>query len=493
MTSRELLASEAVAMAALGAAAALGTVFVAWIGSLFFPLGVAAIAEPTPGLAFDTVAIGLGAAVVLVVVTGTGAAVAWVVGRRQVRHWHEADGLGDQAARLDLRRMPVVPATGMRLALRGEGGERAVPVRTTMGAVAVGIGALAAAVTFAASLDHLLSTPRLYGVTYDADVELNANFGDIRTIVPALRADPAVSAVTIADTGIPLVSGRTHFGGEAVLPVRGSIAPTVVEGRLPQRPDEIVLGTATMATLHTAIGRTIPVAVEGFTDPVPMRVVGTGVLATFTQTESLGKGAVLSTSALERFLAHVPAGFPAPPPGDAFVTFRPGTSPVAGAAELTSRLGGVGSALVVPPTQPSDVADFGQVSALPDVLAGLLAAVATATMAYLLLSAIRHRRRELAVLKTLGFVPRQVSAAVAWQASTLALVAGVVGLPLGIVCGRVLWAAVAHQIGVVVETRVPWLTIGVLVPVAIVVANVVAAGPAAVAGRIAPAQALRSE
>ena len=36
-----------------------------------------------------------------------------------------------------------------------------------MVSVAIGAAALTAALTFAASLDHLLVTPRLYGVTWD--------------------------------------------------------------------------------------------------------------------------------------------------------------------------------------------------------------------------------------------------------------------------------------------------------------------------------------
>lgn len=493
MTSRELLGSDALRMAALGIAGAAGSVLVAWAGSTLFPLGIARVAEPSPGYAFDPLALGLGALAVALVVISVGTGAAWLVSRRRLVRSAD-DGVDNgTTARLDLRSMPVVPATGVRLAFRGDRGDRAVPVRTTVGAVAVGIGALAAALTFATSLGHLLTTPRLYGVTYDADVELNANFGDVRTLVPALRADPDVAAFSVADTGIPLVSGRTHFGGEALAPERGSVEPTLVDGRLPRSPGEIVLGTATMASLHTAIGRSIPVAVEGITRPVPMRVVGSGVFATMTQTESLGKGAAVAPSAFDRFLAQLPPGFPAPPPGDVFVRFQPGVSPTVGIGRLTARLGGIGRVLVTAPGQPSDVADFGQVSALPDVLAGMLAGLATATMAYLLVSAIRQRRRELAVLKTLGFSPRQVSAAVAWQATAVAVGAGIVGLPLGVVGGRLLWAAVARQVGVLVETQVPWIAVAVLVPAAILVANLVAAGPAAVASRIAPAQALRSE
>ena len=70
------------------------------------------------------------------------------------------------------------------------------------------------------------------------------------------------------------------------------------------------------------------------------------------------------------------------------------------------------------------------------MLAGLLALLAAAALAHLLVTSVRRRRRDLAILKSLGFVRGQVSAAVAWQATTVALLALAVGLPLGVALGR---------------------------------------------------------
>jgi ABC-type antimicrobial peptide transport system permease subunit len=148
---------------------------------------------------------------------------------------------------------------------------------------------------------------------------------------------------------------------------------------------------------------------------------------------------------------------------------------------------------VVAPSQPTDVVNFGQVRNLPQLLAGLLGIVAAVTMAYLLVSSIRRRRRDLAILKTLGLVPRQVSVAIAWQATTVVLVSTAVGLPLGLAAGRSAWSVAAGQIGVVVRPTVPWAVVLGLVPLALLIANLVAAGPALAAGRIRPAAVLRSE
>lgn len=89
------------------------------------------------------------------------------------------------------------------------------------------------------------------------------------------------------------------------------------------------------------------------------------------------------------------------------------------------------------------------------MLAGVLAALAVATIGHTLVSSIRRRRRELAVLKTIGFHRRQVSAVVAWQATTFAALAALIGLPLGVALGRVAWRALADELGIVPDASTP--------------------------------------
>jgi len=217
------------------------------------------------------------------------------------------------------------------------------------------------------------------------------------------------------------------------------------------------------------------------------------VLATTTPSETLGRGAVLAPGGIAEFKALAPPGFAVPTPGDVFVRFRPGVERSRAIAELASRLGGSSNVLVFAPTLSTDLVDFGQVRDLPQVLAGLLSLLAAATMAYLLITAIRRRRPDLAVLKTLGFVPHQISAVIAWQATTVVVVGLAVGIPVGVVAGRGMWAAIAGQTGVVVESSVPLFLFLGLVPAALLVANLVALGPALAAARISPARVLRSE
>jgi putative ABC transport system permease protein len=136
-----------------------------------------------------------------------------------------------------------------------------------------------------------------------------------------------------------------------------------------------------------------------------------------------------------------------------------------------------------------DVLNLRSVDSLPPLLAGL----GVATVGNTLVASVRQRRRELAILKTIGFVRRQVAAVVAWQATSFSLVALIVGIPLGVVGGRWAWNLVASGLGSVSPPIVPALWIAAVVPAALVVVNVIAAWPGWVAGRVAPAVVMRNE
>jgi ABC-type antimicrobial peptide transport system permease subunit len=116
-----------------------------------------------------------------------------------------------------------------------------------------------------------------------------------------------------------------------------------------------------------------------------------------------------------------------------------------------------------------------------------------ASLALALTAAVRRRRRDLALLKALGFTRRQVSATIAWQATTTIAVGLVVGVPLGIVLGRLMWKLFARQLDVVAEPAVPILTIAVIMVAAVIAANALAVLPARYARAVPAALALRDE
>ena len=114
-------------------------------------------------------------------------------------------------------------------------------------------------------------------------------------------------------------------------------------------------------------------------------------------------------------------------------------------------------------------------------------------LALTLMASVRRRRRDLALLKALGFTRRQLAAAVAWQSTIAVGVGVVVGVPIGIVAGRALWDLFAHELHVVAEPSVPTLALALVAIGSLVLANVVAALPGRQAARTPAALVLQSE
>jgi ABC-type antimicrobial peptide transport system permease subunit len=146
------------------------------------------------------------------------------------------------------------------------------------------------------------------------------------------------------------------------------------------------------------------------------------------------------------------------------------------------------------PTTPVSLVNFGEAVNFPLILGIVLVVFGGATLLHLLVVSVIRRRREMGLLKALGFVNRQVGATVLWQATTIALVGIVVGVPLGIVIGRAVWTAFATNLGAVPVPTVPRWTIVALALGVLVFANLLAVVPAmASARRRSVGQLLRTQ
>jgi predicted lysophospholipase L1 biosynthesis ABC-type transport system permease subunit len=145
------------------------------------------------------------------------------------------------------------------------------------------------------------------------------------------------------------------------------------------------------------------------------------------------------------------------------------------------------------PTVPVEVDRLRQINWLPVTLAALLAILALLAVGHALVTSVRRRRHELAVLKTLGFNRRQIRATIAWQATTLAAIGLIVGMPTGILAGGLVWRRVANSLGVAATPPSPTLALLVIIPCALAAVNVIAFFPARAAARTRAAVALRSE
>jgi ABC-type antimicrobial peptide transport system permease subunit len=215
--------------------------------------------------------------------------------------------------------------------------------------------------------------------------------------------------------------------------------------------------------------------------------VGRVVLPALSEDTRCGVGVFMTMAGEQRL---IPAGVTAPPPSDLLLRFAPRVERRRMLAEVRRQ---AGDYTVFADQKPTDVVNFGQVQGLPLVLAALLALLAAATLANTLVTSVRRRRRDLAIMKTLGFSPRQVRGAVGWQATTLASLASLIGVPVGVFAGRWAWRLFADQLGTVPEPSTPGLALVITVAAVIALANVVAAGPGFAAARTRPALVLRAE
>ena len=127
------------------------------------------------------------------------------------------------------------------------------------------------------------------------------------------------------------------------------------------------------------------------------------------------------------------------------------------------------------------------------MLAVLVGALAILTLGHALLTSTRQRRRDLAVLRSLGADRPWIGRTVHAQASALALAAAVIGVPAGIVAGRALYRSFVDRLGLVPDVTTPTLLVVLVVLAVLVVANVAAAIPAHRARRAPVTSLLRAE
>ncbi|MGH9030232.1 MAG: FtsX-like permease family protein, partial [Acidimicrobiales bacterium] len=253
------------------------------------------------------------------------------------------------------------------------------------------------------------------------------------------------------------------------------------------------------AQLHEHLGGTVTLS-TGFSR-VRLRVVGTASMPTIGSTTGqhteMGTGAVLASRLLPEVDKN-PFDDPVTGPNDVLVRFRPGADRAAALRSLdriaaaTTNTANFG---VVPVSvqRPAEIVDDRSLGATPVFLGLGLATGAVCALALTLVASVRRRRRDLALLKTLGFTARQLAATVTWQSTVAVGLGALAGVPLGIALGRWLWDLFARDIHAVPSPSVPVLWVAVIAVGALALANVVAALPGRYAARTPIAVLLHSE
>jgi ABC-type antimicrobial peptide transport system permease subunit len=474
-----------------GLLVAVGGAFLGAIGAVaaspLFPFGVARRADPNVGVHLDWVVLAPG----IVAISAVVLAIAFVAAFRSTRHLgldataeprQRASTVVEAAGRAGLA--PTV-TNGLRMALERGRGRTAVPVRSAYLGAVFGVLGVTAVLVFASSLDHLGATPRLYGSTWDFEAA-DTNFTDDPTAcnqndlgLTRVAGVGAVGAVCSND----LELGGRPITGWGFTPIRGTIGPEVVTGRAPRAPDEVALGATTLRALGKSLGDTVQA--RGPNGPVRYTIVGRAVFPILDQPQALADGAAFTGAGLARVFdsntssnRYLLGRFAAGADRDA-VTRRiaaiPALDPPAGARV------------------PVEINRVRHVDWLPAALAVGVAALALVAILHALVSSVRRRRRDLALLKALGFDRHQTQATIAWQATTMGVVALAIGLPVGVALGKLAWRLVASGLGVTTTAPLPVAAVLLTIPIAIAVVNVLAYIPGRTAARTPAAVALRAE
>ena len=404
--------------------------------------------------------------------------------------------------------LPVTVVAGIRHALERGSGRLRAPVRATLTGSVVAVTALVAALVFGASLTGLVSHPAEYGWNWDLLIQSQGGWGSWPpgALDKPLDGQPGVTGwselgfaqLSIRGAEVPAMGVLQHPGEHPV-------EPPTTSGHPLSGQNQIELGSTTMRQLGLHLGDKL---VLGH-DPHPLTVVGIATLPSFgvvlTDHVSLGHGAMLEWATLMDVLGLKTDptqaeldGSVASPAYPATVVFDVSSQAVASKlvakiAALSASSGSPGGTYPLPPQRGAAVVNASQMGSQPLALAAGVAAAALLALGLTILASVRQRRRELALLKALGLRARQIRAIIAWQTSTILVMAVAAGVPLGVAAGRWAWTSFANSIGVVPAPIVPGRSALIGVVLLLLAGNLLASGPAYLAARIAPAATLRTE
>jgi hypothetical protein len=409
--------------------------------------------------------------------------------------------------------LPPSGSVGLRFALQSGRGRTSVPARSVLVGATLAVALVTSTLTFSSGLQTLVSRPALYG--WNWSYALTSMNSVPPKALAALQRDPDVAgwsgyqniSLQIDGQTVPVLVGNNH----------ATVAPPVLSGHAVDGNKQIVLGPSTLSLLHKRVGDTVvgsfgqPNTAPLYIPPFKMVVAGTATLpsiggaSNFADHPSMGIGAVISVDVSPAFVGSTQSPDPnLNGPGLVFVRLRNGVSAAVGRADMqrittlsdkvfAADPNATGDSVTVLGVQhPAEIVNYQSTGATPEILAAGLAGATIVALALTLIASVRRRRRDLALLKTLGFTARQLAATIAWQASVIAAVAVVIGVPLGIAVGRQLWTLFARDINAVPQPTVPASLLLVAVGV-FILSNLVAAIPARIAARTPAALVLRTE
>jgi putative ABC transport system permease protein len=331
------------------------------------------------------------------------------------------------------------------------------PVRAamTLGAVVVGVAALVFAVALNVSL-HVVAQDLIRDASSPVRIELGDPSYPPTQVTAAIEGDPdtahfvSTAQRDVSVVGIGPVPFVAYEGDSTWL---GYVA---IEGRWFESPGEAVAPTNFFTRTGLRVGDTTTVALNGRT--VTLRLVGEIFDEADENADDLViRGRWADLVSLEPRLA--PDRWEVQP-----VT---GVSP----EDYRSRLGEAtdGAANIGIVSDSATDETFLLFHGVISVLGVVLVVTSLAGVFDTVLLETRQRTRETAVLKALGMTPRAVVASVLASVVPVGVLAGIIGVPVGLALQRVVLGFMGQAAS---GTRVPGQAIDVLAPLALLVLGV---------------------
>ncbi|HEY7625789.1 MAG TPA: ABC transporter permease [Ilumatobacteraceae bacterium] len=524
--------------------AALAALLAPAIGVLM-PRGFAETITPHASMRFDGTVTLVGIVLVIIAVVAIGT----VASRRLDRRPGQARRALRPDRRIVLGSSHLRPGahSGVLTAIGSPVGPRQPSPWPSFISITIAGATCVASLTYLAGLDHFERSPALAGWNWDAVVSIDEDGQSPPAVLSQLDRIAGVERATVGTLYPPVILrvADTHIG---VWPWSfdtgpDAIAPTMVAGRVPDGSDEVAinalfadatgLGIGDSVRLervalaisladeleHAASESGLPVTDYARPDEpnVSARYEITGIAVlplqrtedTFQAAFTLDGLAALvepSESELETAIAWLPDDLPKDLQaradsvlsnldiGGRSVYLRLAGDPRPIAAEI-ARIEGVSE--VVAPTAEQVLTLFvglnlSHYDRVPRALVVLVSLGGAVLLAYLLYTAVRARRFEVAVMRCVGMTSGGMRWSLAAQATTTALVPLVVAVPAGLAVGRQTWLSSARDLRVLPVSVIPWSAITVIVASAIVFANLVVLVPGWLAARRTPASELRA-
>ncbi len=451
----------------------LAGVLIGWIaGSLLAPwlqIGLSdVLGRPTPHFSLTTLVLS-GSAVVFVLVIATLLPARRAGGMNVRTALADAPTDGASAWRSLVSRVPLSPPAqlGLQLAL-------ARPGRAFLAslAIAVAIAGGVAGWRLDAAVDEVLAEPGRAGDPYDILVGVPRQ-------MPAAQVEQLLAEIDGIDSWYTeqAVNGQVN-GVDADVRVIGdqvgAAALVIAEGRMPRRADEALAGWGLLRNGAVRIGDTVDVDVPD----------GTFIVTVTGRHGDLDRSGNVIVISPEAYATVADPGR---------ITWRVSAAGSITTPELAGRIEAAfgGAALVQPATQAAgELRPFQTVLA---VLVALIALVAAANLAATLLATTQERRREMGVIRSLGFSPRELRRQAAASGLALGAIGMVIGVPGGLIASDLIVESAADEIGLGPDLLTPALLVPALIAVVIglAAASLVSTASGRSMRRKAPARLLR--